>query len=122
MEDLRKEQIEAVEALESYNKKMVNTIPTIIEELRGNAKPDTKEFLNHILKGMNWEIEVINGCLSFFNEDELLIDKEDANAKVLEFNKAVESTDDILLADAMENIMLPFFKELSDIIDKKLHK
>lgn len=121
MEDLRKEQIEAVEALESYNKKMINTIPTIVEELRGNAKPDTKEFLNHILKGMNWEIEVINGCLSYFNEDEMLIDKEAANAKVLKFNEAVESTDDLKLADALETIMLPFFKELKEIIEKKSH-
>ena len=121
MEDLRKEQIEAVEALESYNKKMVNTIPTIVEELRGNAKPDTKEFLNHILKGMNWEIEVINGCLSFFNEDEMLIDKEAANAKVIKFNEAVESTDDLKLADALETIMLPFFTQLKEIIEKKLH-
>lgn len=119
MEDLRKEQIEAVEALESYNKKMVNTIPTIIAELRGDAKPDTKDFLNHILNGMNWEIQVINGCLSYFNEDEILIDKEKTNEKVLEFNKIVESKDDKALADALENIMLPFFTQLNDIIAKK---
>lgn len=122
MEDLRRQQIEAVEALESYNKKMVNTIPTIVEELRGNAKPDTKEFLNHILKGMNWEIEVINGCLTYFNEDEMLIDKEAANEKVLKFNEAVESTDDLKLADALENIMLPFFIQLKEIIEKKSNK
>lgn len=119
MDNLRKEQIEAVESLESYNKKMVNAIPTIIEELRGGSKPDTKEFLDQILKGMEWELQVINGCLTYFNEDETLIDKEAVNDQVQEFNKVIESKDDRALADALENIMLPFFKELDTVIAKK---
>lgn len=120
MEDLRAEQIEAVEALDSYNNKMINTIPTIVDELRGNAKPDTKEFLMQILNGMNWEIQVINGCLSYFNEEETLIDKEAINEKVLEFNKVVEGKDDVALADALENVMLPILKQLKEVIAKKI--
>lgn len=119
MENLRKEQIEAVESLESYNKKIVNAIPAIIEELRGAAQPDTKEFLEQILKGMEWELQVINGCLTYFNEDETLIDKEAVNDKVQGFNKAIAGKDDKVLADALENIMLPFFKELDTVIAKK---
>lgn len=119
MENLKKEQMEAVESLGSYNKKILNAIPTITQELRGGAKPDTKEFLDHILKGMAWEFHVINGCLSYFNEGETLIDKEAVNDKVQEFNQVVESKDDRALADALENIMLPFFKELDTVIEKK---
>lgn len=119
MDNIRKEQIEAVESLESYNNKILNAIPAIIEELRGVAKPDTKEFLDQILKGMEWEFHVLNGCLTYFNEDETLIDKEAVNDKVQEFNKVIESKDDRVLADALENIMLPFFKELDSVIEKK---
>jgi len=122
MEDLRAEQIEAVEALDSYNNKMINTIPTIVDELRGNAKPDTKDFLMQILNGMNWEIQVINGCLTYFNEDEVLIDKEAINEKVIGFNKVVESKDDVALADALENVMLPILKQLKEVIAKKSNK
>lgn len=119
MENIRKEQMEAVESLDNYNKKIVNAIPAIIEELRGEGKPDTKEFLDQILKGMEWELHVINGCLTYFNEDETLIDKDEVNGKVQEFNKVVESKDDRALADALETIMLPFFTELDTAIAKK---
>ncbi len=119
MEDLRKEQIEAVETLEEYNKKMVSTIPTIIEELKGQKKPDTQDFLNHIIEGMNWEIQVMNGTMTYFNENEMLVDKDVFDRKVLDFNAVVEKKDAAALADALETIILPMFQELDEIIAKK---
>ena len=42
MEDMRAQQIEALEVLEDYNKRLIKSMKNIIPELEGDRKEDRK--------------------------------------------------------------------------------
>ena len=44
MEDNRKEQVEALEALKDYNPKICKALAEIVPELKGEKKEDTQEY------------------------------------------------------------------------------
>lgn len=115
MEDLRKEQEEALGVLYEYNQKLVKAIHTVILELREGRKEDTEEFLNTIINGLNWEIEVFNGTMSLINEKENVIDKTEVNTKVIVLGDALKAKDDARIADAFENGILPVLGEFEAV-------
>lgn len=121
MEDIRQQQIEALEVLESYNERMVKAVREIIVELKGQQQPDTEDFLNQIIEGINWEIQVVNGTLDYINEDEQLLDKEGFNQAILNHNDAIASGDDEKMAESLEVNVLPYLVKIQEITAKKLH-
>ena len=102
MEDNRKEEKEALAVLVEYSPKLIKSMKAVVEELRGNRQPDTDEYLLSIIKGMNWEIEVLNGTMDYLNETEQIIDKAAANELFISFSRTYQEKDDIKLADAFE--------------------
>ena len=54
MEDIRAQQIEALEVFKNYNSRLVKSMDSIIPELEGDRKDDTDKFLDEIVKGINW--------------------------------------------------------------------
>ena len=46
MEDLRAQQIEALEVLGDYNERLMKSIHSVIKELDGDRKEDTDQFLD----------------------------------------------------------------------------
>ena len=95
MENVRAEQIEALEVFCGYNEKFVQNIRTIITELEGDRKEDTDRFLENIIKGINWEIGVLNGVMPLINEKEERIQKEEFNSNILRLSQALEGKDDL---------------------------
>lgn len=91
-----------------YSPKLIKSMKAVVEELRGNRQPDTDEYLLSIIKGMNWEIEVLNGTMDYLNETEQIIDKAAANELFISFSRTYQEKDDIKLADAFEKDMIPF--------------
>lgn len=87
MEDNRREEKEALKVLTEYSPKLLKSMRNVMEELHGNRQPDTDEYLLSIIKGMNWEIQVLNGTMDYLNEIEQLIDKQAANALFVNFSK-----------------------------------
>ncbi len=119
MEDIRQQQIEALEVLKPYNQKLVKAVREVAVEFRGQKQPDTDEFFKKIMEGINWEIQVVNGTLDYINEGEQLLDKEAFNQAVLNHNDAIKSGDDEKIADSLDTNILPYLEKIQDIAEKK---
>lgn len=110
MEDLRAQQIEALEVLEDYNKRLMKSMQNIVPELEGDRKEDTDKFLDEIIKGINWEIGILNGTMTLLNEKKERIRKEDMNNSILKLSKALEGKKDSEIAASLKET-LPVFEE-----------
>ena len=111
MEDNRREEKEALKVLTEYSPKLLKSMRNVMEELHGNRQPDTDEYLLSIIKGMNWEIQVLNGTMDYLNETEQLIDKQAANNLFVNFSKIYQEKDDAKLAEAFEKEILKNWKK-----------
>ncbi len=120
MEDNRKEQVEALEALKDYNPKVCTALKEIIPELKGDKKEDTQEYADHIFRGVNWELQVINGTLELLNEKEQQVTKDALNEMVTHVNDAYVSKNEVQLAQVIESELLPFVEKLDGYIAKAL--
>lgn len=120
MEDNRKEQAEALEALKDYNPKVLKALKEVIPEITEDRKEDTQEYLDYIFKGINWEFQVINGTLELLNEKEEQISKETLNEIVTQINDAYTSNDDSKLEQVMKEDLLPFIEKLDGYIERAL--
>lgn len=114
MDELRAQQIEALEVFYNYNERFVKNIRTIIPELEGDRKEDTDKFLEGIIKGINWEIGVLNGTMTLINEKEERISKEEINCQITQLSKALESKEDAEIAAAFKEV-LPMFEKFGKI-------
>lgn len=116
-----KEEIEALEALKSYNEKVVKALNEILPELKGEKKEDTDEYFQHILKGINWEIQVINGTMNYLNRNNEIISKDDVNNGIAKLNDAINAKDSQKIADVVEKELLPFLSTLNANIEKSIN-
>lgn len=114
MEDLKAQQLEALQVLKEYNQKLTKSVLLIIEELRGMRKEDTDEFLNKIIEGINWEIQIYNGTKELINGDKVRVDKEEMNRHAVAFGEAVQAKNDADIADSFETDILPLLTKLED--------
>lgn len=105
---LREEQIEALEVAYGYSKKLINAIGNVIQELRVKRLEDTQEYLDSIISGLNWTIEVINGTKDVLNEKEEVIKKEEVNQVVMNLSESLVNKDDKATANIMEKDIVPF--------------
>lgn len=114
MEDIRAQQIEALEVFKNYNSRLVKSMYSIIPELEGDRKDDTDKFLDEIVKGINWEIGILNGTMDFINEKEERIKKEEINASILKLSKALEGKKDSEIAASLKET-LPVFENFGKV-------
>ena len=121
MEDNRREEKEALKVLTEYSPKLLKSMRNVMEELHGKRQPDTDEYLLSIIKGMNWEIQVLNGTMDYLNETGQLIDKQAANALFVNFSKIYQEKDDEKLAEVFEKDMIPFFEKLEEVAKVKMN-
>ena len=112
MSDRELLQREVLVELISYSEKLIPAVQTIIEELRGNEKSDTGEFLNEVITGINWEIEVYNQCAPLINSQSNYIDKKQMIAAVTSLGQALSSGNNWMVADCFEESFLPFLNKL----------
>lgn len=115
MEEIREQQIEALHAAYDYNKKLSKALTEIVLELRGAEKEDTKEYLDKIMEGTNWIIQVVNGTLSLINEKEERISKEEINDIIIKLNAAFSDNNYSEIAEVIEKGILPFINNVSAI-------
>lgn len=115
MENNRMEQFEALKTLTEFNERLVNNLPTIIDELSGNRQPDTDTYLKNIIDAINWEISVVNATLDVINEGENRLQKEDFNQKILALSSAMTSNIDSEIAAALQNLS-PLFHQLGSAV------
>nr|MBQ8252760.1 molecular chaperone [Lachnospiraceae bacterium] len=119
MEDIRVQQIEALQIGIEYVQKLIPATQEIIPELRGDEKEDTMDFLNQIIDGINFVIEIVNATLSFINEKDEILNKDGIEEKVQLLNAGLQARDYIKVAQALEEGMLPFmdiFYQVASVI------
>jgi uncharacterized protein YicC (UPF0701 family) len=116
----RSEQVEALEVMKEYNLKLVKALKEMADELKGARKEDTDDYLDHIFKGVNWELQVINGTLELLNEKKSQISKDTLNKMVEEINDAYTNKDDEKIVSILGDATIPFFEELDGYIDVAL--
>lgn len=114
MEDIRAQQIEALEVFKDYNGRLVKSMNSIIPELEGDRKDDTDKFLDEIVKGINWEIGILNGTMELINEKEERINKEEINSSILKLSKALEGKKDSEIAASLKET-LPVFENFGKV-------
>ena len=76
MEEREQLQREVLKELITYSDNLIPALQILIEELRTEGQEDTNTFLNDVINGINWEIEVFNQCMSLINEKGSYIDKK----------------------------------------------
>lgn len=105
MEDLREQQIEALQMAVPYCTKMITALKNIIEEYSGEKKEDTDAYMKEVSEGLNWIFEVYNGTSSLINADGMVLDQAAVNESVQQLNKANEENDDAVRANAFRGIL-----------------
>lgn len=116
MEDLKQQQLEALEVASNYCKKLITGIENIINELTSQKHSDTDEYLKHIISGINWTIEIFNGTKELINQDLIVIDKEIVNNSVVALNDAVIANDDQKIASCLSDLLI-FIKNFQEAAD-----
>ena len=119
MEDIRVQQIEALEIGIEYVQKLIPATKEILPELRGEEKEDTMDFLNQIIDGINFVIEIVNATLPLINEKEEILSKDGIEEQVQLLNAGLQARDYSKVADALETGILSFmdiFYQVASVI------
>lgn len=112
-------QHDILKQLISYSENLIPALQDLIEELRGEGLSDTGDYLNEVITGINWEIEVYNQCADIINERSSYIDKKSMIAAVKNLGNTLNSGDYRLVADCLEEDFIPFLNKL-DLVAKMI--
>ncbi|MDE5863316.1 MAG: hypothetical protein K2K56_09030 [Lachnospiraceae bacterium] len=112
MDEREQLQREVLQELITYSDSLIPAVQTIIGELRNEGFEDTNTFLNDVINGINWEIEVYNHCASLLNEKSSYIDKKAMITAVRNLGMSLNSGNRVFVADCLESDFLPFLNKL----------
>lgn len=119
MENIQQKR-EALEEMKNYNIKLEKGILSLTKELKEDPQEDTMEFLETVVNGINWVIQVTNLTMDLLNEGKVRITKEEINDDILSLNEALKNDDKVKAADLLENQVLAFIKKLDMVCDEIL--
>ena len=106
-------QYDILKQLVSYSENLIPALQNLIEELRGQEKEDTGDYLNEVISGINWEIEVYNQCADLINERSSYIDKKSMITAVKNLGISLNSGNYALVAECLEEDFIPFLNKLT---------
>lgn len=112
-------QYNILKELISYSENLIPALQNLIEELRGEEKEDTGDYLNEVITGINWEIEVYNQCADIINLHSSYIDKKSMIQAVKNLGVSLSSGDYRNVADCLEDDFIPFLNKL-DLVAKMI--
>lgn len=113
MDEREQLQREVLVELIAYSEKLIPAVQILVEEIRGDEKADTSEFLNEVINGINWEIEVYNQCAALLNSKSNYIDKKMMIAAVTSLGQSISSGNNAKVAECFEQDFIPFLNKLS---------
>lgn len=120
MEDQRQQQLQALKDVNEYCIKLEKGIQEILDELRTEAKPDTEDFLNQIITGINWVVEIVNLIMLVLNEGKERVNKESVNTIIVSLSEALQEKDHPKVADLMEHGIIEFIQSIESAADEIL--
>lgn len=115
--EMRDEKVEAMQAVTEYNPRLLKGMENIVVELREDRKEDTDKYLESIIEGINWEIQILNRTIDLVNEEDEQINQDEANEIFKKFSSAYGSKDDMQIATIIEEDLIPFFTKLGQIAE-----
>ena len=115
MEELRKEQLEALQVMLDYIPKLRKGMTCVAKELSGERLYDTDAYLNKVIEGLNWVIKVYNGTLSLINEKPNTLDKDSINQASLDFSNAYKAKNDAGQAELLTGSLMAFINDFEKI-------
>jgi hypothetical protein len=115
MDDYRQQQIEALQVAHEYSGKLIKGIENVSGELSGNRLLDTDAYLDEVVNGINWLIEIVNRTTDVINEKTVQIENNEVNEAVKKLADALSKKDDALIADALKNGILDFVKQVEKV-------
>ncbi len=118
MRELTLETKEALRVMGEYLEKLIPGMEVLITELRGNRKADTDTFLKNCTDSFNWMVEIYNLTSDVINEGKERIKKEEINPGIIALGDALKEKNDGKTADALENRIIPFLKQLKDAVNE----
>jgi hypothetical protein len=108
-------QREILTELGGYIGKLIAAVEKVRAELKIGRKPDTDEFSNYVIQGINWVIEVFNNCEDIINREEIRVDKSAMAQAVTRLGMGLREHDDGQVADCLEEDFLPFLRTMEQI-------
>lgn len=117
-ESTRQEKIEAIVGICQYDKKLMNALKDLADDLKSGKETLPSELLGTIMQGINWTVEVLNQTMDVFNEGEEKLEKQMINDALVAFNEAYTSSDAGKIAAAIRDSLLPCLERICDIGEK----
>lgn len=111
------EQKEAMQEAASYLDRLIPATEELLTEFQSDIKEDSYEYLKLIVDGLNWVIELYNVTREIINEEEEQIDTEAMDRAMKKFGSAVAAHDDAVVAEELDQSVLPFLKKMKEIAD-----
>lgn len=111
------EQKEAMQEAASYLDRLIPVAEELLAEFQGDIKEDSYEYLKLVVEGLNWVIELYNATRDIINEEEEQIDTEAMDRATKKFSAAVTAHDDAVVAEEMNQSVIPFLKKMKEIAD-----
>lgn len=112
-------QYNVLKQLISYSENLIPALQDLIKELRSEEQEDTGDYLNEVITGINWEIEVYNQCADIINARSSYIDKKSMISAVKNLGATLNSGNYLLVADCLEEDFIPFLNKL-DLVAKMI--
>ncbi|MBE5924043.1 MAG: hypothetical protein E7271_06175 [Lachnospiraceae bacterium] len=105
-------QIQILKELISYSENLIPAVQNLITELREDVREDTGDYLNEVITGINWEIEVYNQCSDLISARSSYIDKKAMINAVKNLGESLSSGDYAMVAGCLEEDFIPFLNKL----------
>lgn len=112
MEEREQLQRSVLQRLIVYCDDLIPALQMMIDELRSIPFEDTDDFLQDMINGINWTIEVYNQCSSLLSEKSSYIDRKAMVRAVQHLGIALNSDDYLMIADVLESDFIPFLNKL----------
>lgn len=112
MDEILKQQMEALQVMEEYLGKLIPGMETLSGELKGSRKEDTDDFLKQCIDGMNWVVEIYNRTRQLLADSGVTVDKETANKAISALSEALKEKQDAAIADSIDTGVIPFLLQL----------
>ena len=118
MEEILELQKETLASINEYLGNLIPGMKNAADELSGELKEDTWEYLRMIMDGFNWVIQAYNGTQEVINADAVVIDNKDIDAKVEKLGASYKTKDAAGLATSINDDIIPFLEKLKEVTAK----
>ena len=117
-ESTRQEKIEAIVGICQYDRKLIDALEDLADDLESGKETLPSELLRTIMQGINWTVEVLNQTMDVFNEGEEKLEKQMINDALAAFNEAFTSNDSNKITTAIRGSLLPCLERICEIGEK----